>query len=216
VQGECLSKIARRRGLPKWQPIWDHPGNEALRKRRKSPHVLLPGDMLAVPDLSVHEIERPTDATHRIEIAQHAEMELQLRLHDGRQKGLDALTYKIAFSDQGQDVVRPGAGPTGRDGLITERVPVGVDAVVIALDRPKLSFRFAVGQLDPLRDEDSLQPVPSGIDARLGGLGFGSIADTATRRQVLASFQRQHLDREQADGSLDDATAQKLTDMYGV
>jgi N-acetylmuramoyl-L-alanine amidase len=216
VQGECLSKIARRRGLPAWQRIWDHPSNAALRKRRKSPHVLLPGDMLAVPDVTLHEIERATDATHRIEIAQQAEMELQLRLHDGRQKGLDALTYKIAFSDPGQDVVRPGAGPTGRDGLITERIPVGVDAVVIALDRPKLSFRFAVGQLDPLRDEDSLQAVPSGIDARLGGLGFGSIADAATRREVLASFQRQHLDREQADGSLDEATAQKLSDMYGV
>src|SRR5690606_17426642 len=49
AQGECLSTIAHRFGLESWKVLWDHPENAPLRERRKSPHVLLPGDVVAVP-----------------------------------------------------------------------------------------------------------------------------------------------------------------------
>jgi hypothetical protein len=65
-RGECLSGIAHRYGLEQWQEIWEFRLNQALREKRKSPHVLHPGDMLAVPAVQLCEIYRSTEATHRI------------------------------------------------------------------------------------------------------------------------------------------------------
>jgi hypothetical protein len=67
-QGDCLSKIAHRYGLKSWKVLWEHPKNEPLRKKRESPHVLLPGDMVAVPGVRIYEIARATDGTYRIEV----------------------------------------------------------------------------------------------------------------------------------------------------
>lgn len=216
AQGECAGKIAHRFGLEGWKAVWDHADNSPLRERRNSPHVLLPGDMLAVPGVNVHEIARSADATHCIEIKRSQELELQLRLHDGRRKGLDGLHYRIAFTHAGSEVVRPGAAPSASDGLITERVPMGVEAVVIAVDRPKLTFSFQVGHLDPIQDEQTKQPVASGVEARLGALAYGVSGGAQGLRRALAAFQRDQLGRDQADGAFDDATAQKLREMYGA
>lgn len=67
-QGECLSNIAHRHGLPSWRKLWEHPKNEGLRAQRKSPHALLPGDHVALPGVTVHAFVRSTDATHRLEV----------------------------------------------------------------------------------------------------------------------------------------------------
>jgi hypothetical protein len=216
AQGECLSKIAHRFGLADWKAVWEYADNGPLREKRKSPHVLLPGDTVAVPGVNVHELARSADATHSIEIKSAQEVELQLRLHDGRRKGLDGLNYRIAFTHQGREVVRPGAAPSASDGLITERVPVGVESVAIVVDRPKLTFSFLVGHLNPIRDEKTKQQVATGVEARLGALVYGSGSGTAGVREALAEFQREQLGREQADGTFDDPTAQKLFEMYGV
>jgi hypothetical protein len=67
-RGDCLSRVARRHGFADWQDIWRFRANAALRAQRKSPHVLHPGDMLAVPALRRHELVRATEQTHRIVI----------------------------------------------------------------------------------------------------------------------------------------------------
>ena len=219
-QGECLSKLADHYGLSHWQELWSHPDNQALRKRRKSPHVLWPGDQVAVPGVKVYELVRPTDTTHRIEVLQHeATVQVRLRVRDRRQKGLAGLAYSLAFMHRGSEVRRPGAAPTGDDGLIEERVPVGTEAIVITFSRPKLSFRFLVSELDPVLDEGSEEPIASGVQARLRSLGYAcEVAGSwnANTRQALALFQREQLGREQPDGRADAETCRKLEELYGV
>ncbi len=48
--GDYLVKIANEHGIANWKTIWDHPNNAELRKKRKSPDVLFPGDQVYVCD----------------------------------------------------------------------------------------------------------------------------------------------------------------------
>ena len=65
-QGEGIESIAFANG---WFPdaLWNHPSNEELAKKRATGHVLLPGDVVHVPDLRPKSIEVPTGGRHRFQ-----------------------------------------------------------------------------------------------------------------------------------------------------
>ena len=65
TQGEHLSQIAKRYGFRDSRTVWDHPDNAALRERRPSPNVLLPGDVIQIP---AKRLGRLPCATHRFQI----------------------------------------------------------------------------------------------------------------------------------------------------
>ena len=62
--GDCFYNLSRQEGFH-WETLWNHSNNADLRERRKHPNVLLPGDEVFVPDLTVKEVARPTDQRHR-------------------------------------------------------------------------------------------------------------------------------------------------------
>lgn len=66
AQGESLSKISRRYGFDDWRKVWEHGPNASLKQERRSPHVLHPGDRIAIPAALRAQVECPTDATQRI------------------------------------------------------------------------------------------------------------------------------------------------------
>jgi hypothetical protein len=49
VQGDNLSKIAQRFGLPSWKSIYQAPENEAFRHKRPNPNLIHPGDVIFIP-----------------------------------------------------------------------------------------------------------------------------------------------------------------------
>ena len=65
-RGESLSRIAHQYGLKNWRALWEDPKNEPLRKKRKNPNIVHAGDDVHVPGITVFEIVRETDLTHRI------------------------------------------------------------------------------------------------------------------------------------------------------
>jgi hypothetical protein len=174
--GECLSKIAARYGASSWHTVWDHPGNQQLRQKRKIPHVLLPGDAITVPPIAVHEIVRPTDATHRI-VVSCALATFQVVLQDHNQQPFRDEPYELRVP--GQANTRRGA--TASDGRITERLPVHVQRVDVRLPRPGLSWSFALSSLIASPHDDAEHqnsdgtPSPHAViaaQARLNALGF--------------------------------------------
>ena len=48
-EGECVSSIAHDYGLLP-NTVWEYEENRTLRELRKNPNVLLPGDVLVIPD----------------------------------------------------------------------------------------------------------------------------------------------------------------------
>ncbi len=67
-QGECIFSIATRYGH-KWDTIWNAPENEALRKDRGQPGVLMPGDQVSIPDLRPKTVALATGGRHKIVVA---------------------------------------------------------------------------------------------------------------------------------------------------
>src|SRR3954452_20849532 len=63
-EGDCLSSLAGERGLT-WQKIWDYPANSRLKQLRKDPNILMPGDILVIPDLEKKEYSKVTERRHR-------------------------------------------------------------------------------------------------------------------------------------------------------
>jgi LysM domain len=80
-RGENLTRIAKQYGHGGWSTLWKASDNEALRKRRKNPNLLYPGDEVVVPAIELHAIRRPTDQTHRIVIGRARAVVALLNAH---------------------------------------------------------------------------------------------------------------------------------------
>jgi len=49
-EGDHLSSIAQAYGFRTDDPVWHHADNADLPAKRKSPHILAPGDEVTIPD----------------------------------------------------------------------------------------------------------------------------------------------------------------------
>jgi N-acetylmuramoyl-L-alanine amidase len=179
-QGECLSHIAHRFGLDRWQTLWEHSKNEPLRKRRKSPHVLCPGDQVAVPGVEVYEIIRPTDATHRIAVKQRR-LELKVRLGDHHGRPFRNQPYELHLILAAEEA--PIRGTTSADGQVQAWLPADTGQVLIALPTLGISWPVALSTVPALPksanaaiDADGMldaHAVPA-LQRRLNALGIPS------------------------------------------
>ncbi|HVZ34155.1 MAG TPA: peptidoglycan-binding protein [Polyangiaceae bacterium] len=224
-RGESLTGIAHRYGISDWKRVWNDQKNDALRKKRKCPHVLWPGDELTLPPREVREIVRATDATYRL-VVDVPDVEFRVILRDHHGRPFKAQAYELRLTDHPNEP--PRTGSTDGAGKLVERVPVSVRRVRVALPARGLTWAFETNRLTPLHK--SAEDVTSGqtsaeneticaLQARLNALGF-SCGETdgllgPRTREALALFQRTALQREPAD-ELDDVTADKLERLFGV
>jgi hypothetical protein len=202
-QGECLSRIAHLYGFASWHKLWNAAENTQLRKRRKSPHVLYPGDEVTVPGVDVHEIIRPTDATHRLAIAVPP-YHLAVILRDFNGLPFTHEPYELWVTGE----AAPRVGETDDDGLVRATLPARASHAEVRCNRLGMRWLFAVGALDPLDGGEVVVPegeapvrpensTISGLQARLHALGYPAGAATGqwneqTERALLA-FQTQEL-----------------------
>ncbi|MEZ4294809.1 MAG: LysM domain-containing protein [Polyangiaceae bacterium] len=204
-QGECLASIGARYGVSR-QAIWDDPGNDSLRERRKSPHVLKPGDDLTIPDKESRDDEVPTGAMHTFEVDIEP-VHLRLALKTGGGDPLASKRYRLEIGS----LVREGQ--TDGDGKLEEEIPPEAEQGTLTLfltgedDGPRRVLPLRIGHLDPLDDKQ-------GLRSRLTNLGLHAPDDDHSLSKVVHAFQKAHdLD---AHGDLDDATKSKLHDLHGA
>ncbi len=65
--GECISSVAYQHGFF-WETLWNHGDNAGLKKERKDPNVLHPGDVVVIPDLTVKEESCATEQVHEFRL----------------------------------------------------------------------------------------------------------------------------------------------------
>lgn len=63
-QGDCIFCIIRQHGLLS-ETVWQDSNNESLRRNRRELKMLLPGDVLFIPDIRPQEVKRPTNEVHK-------------------------------------------------------------------------------------------------------------------------------------------------------
>ena len=65
--GQDIGSIAHRNGFF-WETVWQHPDNAELRRVRKNPNVLRPGDRIAIPERRVEYRSAATEQKHRFRV----------------------------------------------------------------------------------------------------------------------------------------------------
>jgi len=162
--GECLASIAKKTGFEDYHTIYDHPQNAALKRRRTNANMLVPGDIVFIPDKKDKNEGRPTSARHEFQIS-NATVSLQIVVEDQNGKAFAGKPFELTFNGD----IRHGN--LGGDGLVEEKIPADLtDAqltVHVSSADPAIVFQWTLAL-------GSLQPVDtnSGVQARLNNLGF--------------------------------------------
>jgi hypothetical protein len=202
-QGESLESIALEHGfLP--ATLWNDPGNASLKRERKDPSVLLPGDKVHVPDRRPRQESAPDAQRHRFR-RKGLPSKLHLKvLKDGEPRANAPYTLNIdgklsRGSLDGDGVVEVPVPPNAQRGTLT----VGKD------ESDQQVFDLRLSGLDPL---ESI----SGVQQRLNNLGYpcpktGELDDQT--RAALADFQR--AGGVEATGEPDQTTRDRLAKEHG-
>jgi hypothetical protein len=202
--GECLSSIAFQYGFFP-DTVWNDGGNSALRNLRKDPNVLLPGDVVHIPDKRIKTESRPTGKTHRFQRkGVPARLKLQLmkddepRVNEPFVLTVDGTEHSGKTGPEGE--VDVWISPTARKGRLT--VGAGDDLEV---------FELELGHLDP---PETIQ----GVQARLTNLGFPCAGEDGTvgpaTKIAISQFQSRH--GLQVTGEIDDQLRSRLTELHDL
>jgi N-acetylmuramoyl-L-alanine amidase len=198
-----MSSIANANGFF-WQTLWKLPENAALKAKRKNPYVLMAGDIVHIPDLTIKQVSGATEVTHKF-ILKGVPEKLRLRLLDSAHKPRANLDYIIVIDGDAR------RGKTDGDGRIKESIPPGAREGYLKLGKDGSEVvNLKLGHLDPITEV-------TGVKARLANLGFykghidADLDDAA--QQAIRDFQtKQGLP---VTGASDGATQQKLLQVHG-
>ena len=207
-QGEYIASIALSEGFLDWRRVYDHPENAELRKKRPKPNILLPGDVVFIPDKQEKTEQGKTEREHVFQIPSGS-MEIRLFLHE-QQEGqpLANVDYVLTVNDTTYK------GTADSNGLVVQKVPIGTPQATLAVPGMRLEWQLQIGQMDPHHQVTEPEHIMTGVQARLANLGYyfgavdGNLSEATT--SAIRQFQRHVMERENADGDLDDETSDAL------
>jgi hypothetical protein len=201
-QGDCLLSIAEEHGFF-WETLWDHPKNAELKKKRKDPAILFPGDEVFVPDKRLKELNEPTNQVHKYRL-KNVPAKFHVRLLDDDGKPRANLEYVLEI--EGKEF----KGKTDSEGAIKISVPPGAKTGRLVLVSEDEEYELALGSLDPIEEI-------TGVQARLRGLGYydetvdGEL--TPETEEAVREFQEDY--KLEITGKIDDSLRNKLKSVYG-
>lgn len=208
--GDNLPKIAAEHGFRRWETIWDDEVNASLREKRKNPHVLHPGDAVALPVKRRKSESCGTELHHVFEVPTLKEM---LRIRVEMTRGVPMAEKPYVLMVDGTEYT----GDTTAEGLVEHEIPVNSREGELRIEG--CTWPLQIGFLNPV-DEDTPDQKISGAQARLTNLGFyygeinGAMDDPT--REAIRQFQS-HLGRptDQQTGELDAETCRGLLAQHG-
>lgn len=209
AQGEYLSQIAASHGFASIKPIWDDPGNAALRAKRPDPNVLLPGDQIVIPTLESKVKSAGTGSVASFELIQD-NLTLRVRLLGMGDRPLAGRSCVLEIAGVSHPLVTDGRG------VIEQPIGVSTSTAALTIDDAEgqtttLVVKLDVGHLHPVSEA-------SGQRERLRNLGYfsdpleGDDPDEVFRISV-EEFQCDH--KLAVDGKCGPGTQAKLREVHG-
>ncbi len=200
--GDCLASIAFAHGHA-WSTLWRHPDNADLRRARKDPNVLSPGDRVTIPPVRQSVSHRPTGARHRYVLkTTPARLNLELRWGGEPRAGEP---YELRIGGQ----VRRGV--LGSKGELSEPIVPDASAAVLVVGEGPRRTEMAL-QIGSLLPASGL----AGAQSRLANLGYltGEVDGTwdPKTRTALRQFQRDA--GVEPTGKLDQETGDLLVSVH--
>jgi N-acetylmuramoyl-L-alanine amidase len=199
--GDCFINLSKQKGFD-WETIWNHPRNAGLQESRKHLNIIKPGDHVFIPDLTIKEIDRPTDKLHRF-VRKGLLASFTISLLD---MGLPRANQRYVLKVNGTSK----QGRTDDNGTLTEKIPPDAREGLLLLGDNQEELTIHFGYVDPIEEI-------SGVKSRLRNLGFyyGEIDDELTPETTLALAEFQHSVNLSGEGKLDDQTREALVDAHG-
>jgi N-acetylmuramoyl-L-alanine amidase len=208
VQGEHLAMIAAQYGFTDYSIIWNDGNNAQLKAQRINPNVLLPGDVVFIPDKQQGSQQGATSARHTFQLNQN-KLSLRLILEDIYEKPVANAPGVLIVDDQRFQVTTDGTGK------IVQEIPLNAQNCTLMLKTDQTPFggealTIKIGHLDPV---DCL----SGQQARLNNLGYSAgNSNNPKDPQFLAAVQEFQCDQGlDVDGDIGPATQAKLKSFHG-
>lgn len=211
-QGEHLSSIAHAYGF-RYETIWNHPDNAALKQKRQNPNVLYPGDTVVIPDKDTSGNAAATDRRHRF-VVKIATLKLQLKLARVYDRPIASTPCDLLLNSERIELVSDSEGKIGQK--ISHTV---VDAALVIKDHVQVKgsqvqfeteLAIKIGHLDPVEER-------SGQVARLSNLGYYRSSleevDAAELESAVEEFQCEH--NLKVDGVCGPATRARLKEVHG-
>jgi peptidoglycan hydrolase-like protein with peptidoglycan-binding domain len=197
AEGDCITSIAEEHGFFP-DTIWNHPDNAELKRLRKDPNVLQPGDKVYIPEKDTSKTEScQTEQLHRFRRRGVPAM-LKIRLlADGKPRANTA--YRLVVDGQ---VIE---GQTDGDGFVEQPLPHGAQAGELIIDNDDATeerHQFNFGTVDPIDTE-------AGQRHRLADLGYNA----EDFEKAIRAYQRDH--GLEVTGQADTATRDKLAEEFG-
>ncbi len=199
-QGDSIVNIAFQHGFHA-DTLWNHPDNAVLRRERADMNILLPGDVLVIPDKRPKAVNGATGMRHAFQIKGiPAIFRLQIfDVEEPRENQSYELVLRGPFGEKKR------SGVTDGEGVLQVYVPPDARSGALTIGPDAYRLDIAFGELDPIN-------TLSGVQKRLKNLGFDcgepdGESDAATR-SALSSFQRRF--DLPVTGEADAATVAKL------
>ncbi len=204
-QGDCISSIAFEHGFFP-ETIWDHPSNATLKAKRKDPNILMPGDVVHVPDKRVKELNESTNQVHKYKY-KGVPAKFRIQIMDDNQPRAN-IPYTLSID--GKIVSNPGERTTSTGMVICSISPDAREGLLVVGEGEEMvEYRLTMGHLNPVGEI-------SGVKQRLRNLGlYSGVIDsnlTDETKDSLRAFQA--LQKLETTGEPDQATLDKLRNLH--
>ena len=211
--GEHFAQVVARAGFFNFRQVWESDANQALRERRRSPHVLLEGDEVGVPEVVPKTVEVQSGFVHRFTL-KGPPLKVRISLRGFGGEPLAGLAARLACGE------RASEPPSGDDGVVELVIPNSAAAATLTVEG--LESPVEIGRLAPIEEEKGwrarlvnlgyLAPPPEAPEAASGGAGE-TAGDADEGRSALEEFQCDH--GLELTGEPDPATLAKLEEVHG-
>ena len=199
-QGDSVFSIAFEKGFFA-DTIWEHANNEEVKDDRKDPNVLMPGDVVHIPDKRLKEVSKPTNNVHTFQV-KNTPKRFRIQIMRG---DLPVRDMEYVLNIEGSETT----GKTDGEGWITRSISPNAKKGELSLQEGQ-KFDLNLGFLDPVDEV-------TGLQGRLRTLGYysgpinGELNDDT--KESLKEFQAYNdLD---TTGESDDETKSLLEEFAG-
>jgi len=212
-QGDHLSGIAYQYGFANYNPIWDHAENADLKKERKNPNVLFPGDQLFIPDKETKHYSKPTDQLHKFQV-KTTPLKLRIKLHRFYAKPIANTPCDLFIAgnlmkvtSDANGIVEQAIPETARDGKLTVHQQITVKGRSVPND---FEIPLKIGDLNPVKKL-------SGQVGRLSNLGYyRSDLEPLDDPEFVSAVEEFQCDQGlTVDGDCGPQTQAKLEEVHG-
>lgn len=231
-QGESVMSIAHANGFL-WETLWNHPKNSQLKAKRVDPDVLMPGDVLHIPDRGEKKESAGVEQCHNFKrkgipavvrvvlrrpkkgpeekVEQEASGPSEYKEPDPKVPGDEPMAdVPYAVYADGKLLKE---GKTGGDGKIEEKIPAAAGNAWIVLDpgtEKERTLNLNIRKMDPIEEV-------KGVCKRLNNMGFSCPLEATEESPALASAIRAFQSRQgmEQTGKLDTQTRSAIKDAHG-